>query len=206
MPLSGAELPATSDTREPKGWLTVPNALTLVRLLSILPFAVLASQGRDRAALILFVVAGLTDTLDGTIARALNQRSKIGRLLDPLADKLFTGAAYLILSLFRGNLSHIPVWVMMVVILRDLFILGGSFLVFSASRNSGFQPSLYGKLNTFIEIGVIVLFLAQPDLPFLARVLPTTYVLLLVSLLLSGGDYLLTGIRMVKAARNVSRP
>ena len=146
-------------------WLTIPNALTVLRLISVAPFAWLAMRGSDRAALILFVVAGLTDTLDGTIARHWHQKSRIGRLLDPLVDKLFTGAAYVVLSAFRGGLSSIPVWVMVAVILRDILILCGSLVVYKGSRNSDFQPSIYGKLNTFLEIGIVVLFLSQSDFP-----------------------------------------
>lgn len=178
--------------------MTVPNALTVGRLVAIVPFVMLAMQGRDRAALILFVVAGLTDTLDGTIARRFGQTSKIGRLLDPLADKLFTGAAFVVLAAFRPGLSSIPIWVMAAVLLRDILILSGSLIVFSLSRNSAFQPSLYGKLNTFFEIGIVVFFLAQPDFPFLKAILPGTYILLLISLLVSTGDYLRAGMRMTR--------
>ena len=178
--------------------MTVPNALTIARLVAIAPFVLLAMQGRDRAALILFVVAGLTDTLDGTIARRFGQTSKIGRLLDPLADKLFTGAAYVVLSAFRPGLTSIPIWVMAAVLLRDVLILSGSLIVYRMSRNTGFQPSIYGKLNTLFEIGIVVVFLAQPDLPFLKTILPGTYIVLLISLLVSTGDYLKAGLRMTR--------
>jgi cardiolipin synthase len=187
-----------SGARERNVWLTIPNALTVARLVAIAPFAFLAMQGKDRAALILFVMAGLTDTLDGTIARRFGQTSKIGRLLDPLADKLFTGAAFVVLSAFRAGLTSIPRWVMVAVLLRDVFILCGSFLVYRASRNSGFQPSVYGKLNTLLEIGIVVCFLAQPDFPFLTTIIPAAYVVLLISLLVSAGDYLKTGLRMIR--------
>jgi cardiolipin synthase len=187
-----------SGTPERKVCLTIPNALTIGRLVAIVPFAFLAMHGKDRAALILFLVAGLTDTLDGTIARRFGQTSKIGRLLDPLADKLFTGAAFVVLSVFRGDLASIPIWVMVAVLLRDVLILCGSFLVYRASRSSGFHPSVYGKLNTLLEIGIVVCFLAQPDFPFLMTIIPGAYVVLLISLLVSAGDYLRTGLRMVR--------
>jgi cardiolipin synthase len=193
-------MPAQDTERDQ--WLTVPNVLTAARLIAIVPFALLAIEGRDRAALILFVLAGLTDTLDGTIARHFQQASRIGRLLDPLADKLFTGVSYVVLSAFRGGLDRIPVWVMTAVLLRDGLILSGSYLVYRASRNSGFKPSVYGKLNTFIELGVVVCFLAQVDLPFIKPVLPALYVILLLSLLVSIADYLRTGLRMIRQISN----
>lgn len=179
-------------------WLTIPNLFTVVRVLAIYPFALWAMHGKDRAALILFLVAGLTDTLDGTIARHFGQTSKIGRLLDPLADKLFTGGAFVVLSAFRSGLSSIPIGIMAAVLLRDVLILAGSFLVYRTSRNSGFQPSVYGKLNTFLEIGIVVVFLAKSDFPILAAFLPGAYVLLLLSLVVSAGDYLRTGLRMIR--------
>jgi cardiolipin synthase len=182
-------------------WLTLPNVLTAVRLLSIVPFFFLAMYGRDREALVLFFLAGLTDTLDGAIARRLGQSSKLGRLLDPLADKIFTGVAFVALAAFRPHNSSIPLWVMLAVILRDVLILLGSFLVFRVSRNTGFKPSAYGKLNTFLEIGVVVLFLAQSDFTVLTAFLPYAYVLLLISILVSAGDYLRAGLRMIKTPR-----
>jgi cardiolipin synthase (CMP-forming) len=179
-------------------WLTVPNALTLLRLLAIVPFSLLAIHGSDRAALLLFIAIGLTDALDGMIARRFGLRSKAGRLLDPLADKLFTGVSFVVLSAFRPGLASIPLWVMFAVLARDAFILAGSFVVYSASRNSGFKPSIYGKLNTLIEILVIVCFLAATELRFLSAALPGLYFLLLLSLLLSVGDYLRVGLRMMQ--------
>ena len=186
-------------------WLTIPNALTLARMAASIPIAWLAAQGRDREALVLFVAAGLTDTLDGTIARHFGQRSKLGRLLDPLADKIFTGVSFLVLAAFREGLTGIPIWVMIAVLLRDALILTGSLLVLQAGRNTGFKPSIYGKLNTFLEIGVVVLFLAQRDLPFITTLLPGLYVVLLISLVMSSADYLRTGLRMVRTPAATTR-
>jgi cardiolipin synthase (CMP-forming) len=179
-------------------WLTIPNALTVLRLLAILPFSVWAMQGRDTEALILFFLAGLTDTLDGTIARRFGQASKIGRLLDPLADKLFTGAAFVVLSLYRTGLSHIPGWVMLAVVLRDVYILLGSLFVYTAKRNSGFKPSVFGKLNTLVEIFVVLCFLAVALIPTAGTLLPNLYILLLISLLASAYDYFQVGLRMMR--------
>lgn len=180
-------------------WLTIPNAITLLRLLAAIPFFYLVAGGRDRGALILFVAAGFTDSLDGVIARRLGQTSKYGRLLDPIVDKLFTGVSYIALSLFRRGLPHIPAAIMAAVLLRDAFILGGSLFVYGKSRNSGFKPSIYGKLNTFIEIGVVVCFLASADLQFIVPMLPYFYGLLLVSIALSAADYVRIGWGMMQA-------
>ena len=189
-----------SSTLESDAWLTVPNVLTILRIAALVPFTFWAMEGRDRQALLLFFIAGVTDTLDGTIARNFGQYSKLGRLLDPLADKLFTGAAFVVLSAFRRGLTHIPIWLMAAALLRDVLILSGSLVVYRTSRNSGFKPSVYGKVNTLFEIGVVVLFLAQTDLPFLSAVLPVCYIILLASLMISTADYLQTALRMMRHA------
>jgi cardiolipin synthase (CMP-forming) len=197
-----AESPSTrlSGSPERRVWLTIPNALTVLRSLAIVPFAWLAMRGRDREALILFIAAGFTDILDGAIARRFGQASRIGRLLDPLADKLFTGVSFVVLSAFRPGFTSIPKWVMFAVLSRDVLILAGSFLVYSMTRNSGFKASVYGKVNTLLELAVVVCFLAAPGIPFVAGILPGLYAVLLVSLLVSAADYLRTGLRMVGQA------
>lgn len=195
--VSPSEYP--SGTPERNRWLTIPNALTALRLLSIVPFALFAMRARDRAALILFVVAGFTDMLDGVIARRFGQASKIGRLLDPIADKLFTGVAFVVLAAFRPGISSIPMWVMWAVVARDILILTGSLIVYSARHNTGFKPSVYGKLNTLLELFVVVCFLATAEIPFIGRTLPALYVVLLVSLLVSLSDYLRTGLHMLRS-------
>jgi CDP-diacylglycerol--glycerol-3-phosphate 3-phosphatidyltransferase len=157
-------------------------------------------DGRDLAALIVFLVAGLTDTLDGTIARRFQQASKLGRLTDPLADKLLTGVAYLALSFLREGFRAIPVWLTIAVIVRDVVILAGSLWIVSRRRQTGaFQPSWLGKLNTFIEITVVTVFLAASFLEPLAQILPILYILAIVSIVCSGIDYSRAGIRIMQA-------
>ncbi len=185
---------------ESSAWLTLPNILTLMRLAMIVPFAGLAMAGSDLAALAVLVAAGLTDVADGFIARRFGQASKIGRLIDPLADKLMTGAAFVILALYRGVLPAIPVWLMAAALARDVLILGGSALIYGLQRNSGFKPSMLGKLNTFVEIGVVVWFLASTGWTAVAPLLPVVYGLMLVTLVASTADYLLMGMRMLRGS------
>lgn len=198
MPLEQSLRAGPSGSSESNAWLTIPNVLTVARIAALFPFASWAMTGRDRAALILFFLAGVTDTLDGTIARRFGQSSKIGRFLDPITDKLFTGVSFVVLSAFRRGLPHIPIWLMIAVILRDVLILFGSFVVYRRSHDSGFKPSIYGKLNTMFEIGLVLLFLAQADVPFLKTVMPLCYIILLASLVISAGDYVRAGLRMMR--------
>lgn len=177
---------------------TLPNLLTMARLLLTIPFAWLAGRGDDGAALGVFFLAGLTDTLDGQLARRLGQASKWGRLADPLADKLLTAVAFGVLSLSRGDLPSLPVWLAIAVIGRDVLILVGAGLVYVTVRSSGFQPTVFGKLNTFLEIGVVICFLAATVFGVLQPFLNPLYFLLLVSILVSGGDYVRQGVRMLR--------
>jgi cardiolipin synthase len=183
---------------ETASWLTVPNLLTLLRLALIWPFAALAADGRDTAALAVFLAAALTDGLDGAMARRLGQRSKAGRLLDPLADKLLTGAAFVVLALFRGDARAVPLWIMGAAVARDALILAGSAVIYGARRDSGFQPSALGKLNTAVEAGVVLGFLAATPLPGLAPLLPVLYGLMAATLAASAAGYLRTGLRMLR--------
>lgn len=181
---------------ESTAWLTAPNLLTLLRLVLIWPFARLAAGGQDTAALAVFLAAALTDGLDGAIARRLGQRSKIGRLLDPLADKLLTGVAFVVLALWRGPARALPLWIMGAAVARDALILAGSAVIYAARRDSGFQPSLLGKLNTAVELGVILCFLAATPVPGLAPLLPALYGLMAATLAASATGYARTGLRM----------
>src|SRR5690242_5106781 len=131
-------------------WRTIPNALTALRVLLIFPFAYCVTAGWDLSALAVFAAAGISDALDGMLARRLNQVSKLGRLVDPLADKFLTGVAYVLLSLFRDGRPAIPRWLMAMVVSRDVLILAGCWIVYRVAHETGFKPTLYGKLNTLI--------------------------------------------------------
>lgn len=186
------------DKRESSNWRTLPNVLTLMRLILIAPFGWLCIHGYDIWALVLFLIAGVTDTVDGTLARRLNQQSKFGRLADPIADKLLITVSYLALSLFRAGLPAIPLWVAIAVIGRDAFILIGSLVVYASTASTSFQADVFGKANTFIELGTIVVVLVSARLVFLTHLMTAVYVLLIASLLVSTSDYVLQGSRMMR--------
>jgi cardiolipin synthase len=192
------DVSAVPSSREKTTWRTLPNLLTAMRIVLIAPFGWLCMRGYDLSALGLFLIAGVTDTVDGTLARRFNQQSKFGRLADPLADKLLTTVAFLALCVRAGPLT-IPVWVTIAVIARDVLILTGSLVVYARTRSTAFRADAFGKANTFIEIGVIVVFLASSRLVYMRHRLTDTYILLLVSLIVSTSDYLVQGLRMIRA-------
>lgn len=172
--------------------VTVPNALTVLRLVAI-PFFVAASiAGRYNLAFALFVGAGVTDAFDGYVARRLNQKSSLGAFLDPTADKIMMFTAY-ILYTFRGAIEHrIPVWLTLTFFMRDFLIALFAYLLYTRINVRRFPPSLYGKISTICQVSVVagviaangvVRVIADPLLPFLVP-------LALVVTLLSGFDYL----------------
>jgi len=196
-----AQSPNHQITKSPNIW-TLANLLTAVRIALTAPFLVLISRGSYGAALLVFFVASLTDFTDGFVARRFNQRTPLGRILDPLADKVLTTAAYIVMAIPHAGLPSIPLWLAAAVVSRDVLILLGSAIVFLVRRFTQFEPSLLGKLNTFMELGLMVWFLAFhgiPALAFLIPILPACYVIVLCSVLASGGYYIIQGIRIINA-------
>jgi len=191
----------SSARQEVDTWRTVPNLITAVRVLLIVPFSYFVARGQDLYALAIFFVASVSDSIDGTVARWLNQRSKLGRLVDPVADKVLTGVAYVMMSWFRGDRPAIPVWVMVAVITRDILILAGCAMVYRIAHNTNFKPTVFGKLNTFLELLTLGWFLTATQFPVVAAALPTLYVLVTLSILVSSVDYTRQGLAIIRAAR-----
>jgi cardiolipin synthase (CMP-forming) len=138
-----------------------PNLLTLLRLF-IIPFLVIEILDGDyRVAFALFLLAGLSDALDGLLARWLRQQTKLGLYLDPIADKLLLSTLFLVLT----HVGLIPLYVTVLVFSRDLGILLISTLLFATHTLRDFRPSLFGKLNTLVQIVALVIVLAGRALP-----------------------------------------
>lgn len=125
-----------------------PNLLTLLRL-SFIPFVVSSIlEGRYEVALTLFVLAGISDALDGVLARSLGQRTKLGEYLDPIADKLLISTLFLVLSATH----RIPWRITVIVFGRDIIILVVCTLVYATTPLRDFSPSIFGKANTVVQI------------------------------------------------------
>src|ERR1700689_2286551 len=135
--------------------LTVPNQLTFLRL-AFLPFFIIAIKyDRYDWALCILVFAGLTDGLDGLLARTLNQRTPLGGYLDPIADKLLMSSSYFVLAL-KGKIGW---WLAIMVLGRDVLILVACATILLTVGYRPFPPSVWGKANTFFEILLVVLVL-----------------------------------------------
>ena len=131
--------------------LSAPNQLTLLRML-FLPFIVNSFLDQHyTTALVLFVLAGLSDGLDGLLARQLHQQTTLGQYLDPIADKLLLSTLFLVLSV----LHKIPWKYTVMVFSRDMAILATSAVLYTIAGLRNFSPSIFGKANTCAQIGAI---------------------------------------------------
>ncbi|MBB3144021.1 cardiolipin synthase [Phyllobacterium trifolii] len=150
--------------------MTIPNYITIFRFI-LVPFIVMALlSGYVGAALIGFVVAGVSDGIDGFIARRYNQGSELGAYLDPIADKLLLVSLFVVL----GFVKELPVWLVVIVVSRDIFIIGAVLLGAVIGKPLEMHPLLVSKANTAFQIILVAVTLA--DIAF---------------------DFSLTGIRMV---------
>ena len=166
----------------------IPNLITVFRFLLVPPFVLVLLQERFGLALLLFGIAGFSDALDGYLAKRFNWTSRVGALMDPLADKLLLVSSYVTL----GWLQWIPLWLVGVVILRDLVIVSGALVYNFRIERLEARPSMVSKLNTFTQIMLVlaVLFsLAVKTLPYLW--MDVLLYCVLVTTLWSGIDYVL---------------
>jgi cardiolipin synthase (CMP-forming) len=141
-----------------KGPWTLPNFITLLRL-AVLPFFLYSiSQGRFDIALALFVAAGVSDGIDGFLARRFDMKSALGAYLDPIADKLLLMSSYLFLSIpsFPAAVK-VPVWLAFLVISRDVLLLTVALLLILTSTKRRFTPTWLGKVTTVTLIVTVLL-------------------------------------------------
>jgi cardiolipin synthase (CMP-forming) len=141
--------------------LTAPNQLTLLRLIFI-PFIVINIVDNNyHWALFLLVIAGLSDALDGVLARKLHQQTRLGQYLDPIADKLLLSTLFLVLSIIH----RIPWKYTVLVFSRDLCILLTAAVLYATTTIRDFRPSIFGKINTgaqVVTIFFVLLFQMNP--------------------------------------------
>jgi cardiolipin synthase (CMP-forming) len=141
--------------------LTLANQLTILRIVLVPAFVLLVVYGRLGAALLVFLVAGITDALDGLTARLTGQRTSIGAWLDPMADKLLLVTTFVVLTIPGIPLTnHLPAWLTVLVISRDVVIVAFVAIVNLAIGPRTFRPSMLGKTATaaFILTSVVVMY------------------------------------------------
>ncbi|MCA1625169.1 MAG: CDP-alcohol phosphatidyltransferase family protein [Acidobacteria bacterium] len=183
--------------------LTVPNLLTFLRMALIPLFASLLFYGYSGWALFVFVVAGVSDGIDGFVARRFNQESELGTILDPIADKLLMTTAFIILTLPNvfPPTRHLPVpfWVMAAVIGRDVLIIAVAAAIFIITDFRGFEPSWLGKASTLVQvIAVVLILLAAIFHSLQSFYLPTVYTTVVAFAFFSGIHYIFHVARLMR--------
>ena len=135
----------------------IPNLLTLARIAAVPVLILFLYEGRYGAALTVFVLAGITDGLDGWIAKRFKCVTRLGSILDPLADKILIVSTYVMLVL-AGDL---PFWLILLIGFRDLGIIAGVLVLNTLNGHVQMQPSLLSKVNTFLQISLVILVMVE---------------------------------------------
>ena len=164
----------------------IPNLLTLVRVAACPVLVLLLYEGRYELALYLFIVAGISDGLDGFIAKRFDCESKFGAVLDPSADKLLIASAYIMLAI----LGDIPFWLLILVMFRDLVIIAGYLILVVMGYEVPMTPTYSSKVNTFMQITLMIAVLVDKSgILQLAVVLDVLIAGVVITTLISGGQY-----------------
>jgi len=186
---------------EERFW-NVPNFFSLLRICSIPFFLYLMLRNKVLEALVVFCLASTTDILDGMTARIWHQKTKIGRLLDPAADKLLMTAAIVILSL--PAVSHpntIPLWLTMTIIGRDIVIVTAAWVLYKLRGLTEFPPSLTGKASTVCQMGTILGTLLLNVLDRTPAYLTWLFILTFILTVISGFGYGGRGLRSLSRTK-----
>jgi cardiolipin synthase len=187
--------------------LTIPNILTFMRMGLIPVFVSLVYYGYSKWALAVFLIAGVSDGIDGFLARKFKQESELGTIIDPIADKLLMTVAFIILTLpnVLPPTRHLPIpfWVTASVIGRDVLIItiAGAINIITGFR--GFKPSFWGKVSTLVQvIGIsLVMFAAVSGYSIF---LPTTYFVIVLLVVISGVHYIFQVASLMKKEEQAS--
>ena len=167
--------------------MNIPNLISIFRILLVPVIIWLLAAKRFDEALILFFIAAISDGLDGALARLLKQQTKLGAYLDPIADKALLVSIYIVL----GMHGIIPLWVVIAVVFRDILIVCGTVFLFILGREVTIQPLKVSKLNTFLQLALVIYLLIQLSIGIhVPYVIPYLYWLVGMTTIVSGAAYL----------------
>ena len=173
--------------------LTIPNLITLFRIILTPLFIIFLIQGNYRKALVVFVLAGVSDLADGLIARGWQQKSRLGSYLDPLADKVLMAASFVTLSIYH----QIPSWLTVVVLSRDVTLATGVLIFRLADIPLTVRPSLAGKWTTTFQLITVGFVLLSKIWAFPPLVLPVFFWVTGILTSVSGLQYFYLGIKQM---------
>ena len=175
-------------------WL--PNAISIMRIMLILPILALFVSDEFGWALTLFIIAGLSDGVDGYLAKKYGWNTRLGAFLDPAGDKLLVAWSFGTLAF----LGHIPVWLAVIVILRDVVIVAGSFIYHYLVRRLEGEPTFISKLNTGLEFAFLIFVMARAGFGWPDEITITIVgTAVLVTVVISGYDYVSNWIRSARS-------
>jgi cardiolipin synthase len=179
-------------------WL--PNAISLLRIALVAPILLLIIDGRYGIALAIFLVAGFSDGVDGYLAKRYDWHTRIGALLDPIADKLLVASTFLVLV----YTAHIPLWLGVLVVFRDVVIVGGATLYNFLIRPVEGEPTRISKLNTALQLLFLLFVLSRAAFGWPDEITITVVgASVVVTVVISGIDYVWSWARR---ARQTGQP
>lgn len=180
--------------------MNIANKITIIRILLVPFFIAFILYMKVNLALMVFLVAVISDAVDGLIARAWKQKTKLGAMLDPIADKILIVSAFICLIFVKDPPHSIkfPTYVPIVVISRDAIILLGTVLIHMLKGDIEIRPSSLGKITTFLQMLTIISFLMQFEY---AKII---WEVMVVFTVLSGLDYIIRGTRILSERNNNS--
>ena len=180
----------------------IPNIISVLRILLVLPVVMLLLERQFGWALVLFFIAGVSDGVDGYLAKRNNWQTRLGSILDPLADKLLLVSSYMVL----GWLEIIPMYLVLVILLRDFVIILGAVAYHLLYGAYDMTPTVVSKINTFMQISLILIVVFSLGLYALPDKLIEYLVHgVFVTTLLSGADYVWVWGKKALQARQHSR-
>ncbi len=184
---------------------TIPNGITLLRV-ALTPFFFLAVVSANyQAAFALFLVAGISDAVDGLLARVLSMRSLFGQYLDPIADKVLLVTAYVALTWPSQGLVTIPIWLTVMALSRDLLIVLVALLLYLGAGIRDFRPSLWGKATTLVHIATVAVVLLANLVEMPYEYLLALFYGALALTILSGLDYLRRAAKVMESLHDAER-
>ena len=180
---------------------SIPNLISIIRIILIIPILLLIYSESYDSALLLFLLAGLSDALDGYLAKKFDWRTRVGALLDPVADKLLVAGTFIILTWF----GLIPFWLATIVVSRDIIIALGVFIYSFVYEPFHGEATKISKINTFLEILYVLMVLSYE-----AFCWPSNTVIIIigsavfVTVFISGLDYIMSWVRRINSQRNTN--
>jgi cardiolipin synthase len=176
--------------------MNIPNFLSLLRIILVPVIVIFLIQGLYAKALIVFAFAGLTDALDGALARLLNKQTKLGSFLDPLADKILLSTSFISLAIF----NLIPSWLAVIVISRDFIILLGLAILSMMSVTYEIKPVFISKITTTLQIATVFFALLLKTVTY--DIISYNYIMILswltgIFTIISGLIYIIKGIKFI---------